>query len=274
MSYVETAVKWRHGTLAFYVLLVLFGAIALTTLPMELQPGGDIPQITITTAYPGAGPTEVEDLITRPLEDVLEEIEAIKEMTSASASGSSTITMEFNWGTDVKAKLVEVINKVNQSQALPEEASEPDIQIAAGAAGSNAVMWLVLTEAKDTGDRADPDYYRDLVEEEIIPDLRRGEGTSGLSASRAYAHLLSGLSASRAYAHLLRCSATPSTPNSVRCPCRVRPCPAESWAFMASVKIYPRTILSTPEVPTSLIQSGAPSSTPNPLRPGIFEPRS
>ena len=178
MSYVETAVKWRHGTLAFYVLLVLFGAIALTTLPMELQPGGDIPQITITTAYPGAGPTEVEDLITRPLEDVLEEIEAIKEMTSASASGSSTITMEFNWGTDVKAKLVEVINKVNQSQALPEEASEPDIQIAAGAAGSNAVMWLVLTEAKDTGDRADPDYYRDLVEEEIIPELRRVEGTS------------------------------------------------------------------------------------------------
>jgi hydrophobic/amphiphilic exporter-1 (mainly G- bacteria), HAE1 family len=178
VSYVETATRWRHGTLAFYVLLVLFGAIALTTLPMELQPGGDIPQITITTAYPGAGPAEVEDLITRPLEDVLEEIEAIKEMTSASASGSSTITMEFNWGTDVKAKLVEVINKINQSQSLPEEATEPDIQIAAGAAGSNAVMWLVLTEAKDTGERADPDYYRDLVEEEIIPELRRVEGTS------------------------------------------------------------------------------------------------
>jgi HAE1 family hydrophobic/amphiphilic exporter-1 len=178
VSYVDTAVKWRHGTLAFYVLLVLFGVIALTTLPMELQPGGDIPQITITTAYPGAGPTEVEDLITRPLEDVLEEIEAIKEMTSASAPGASTITIEFNWGTDVKQKLVEVINKVNQSQSLPEEATEPDIQIAAGTAGASAVMWLVLTEAKDTGERANPDYYRDLVEQEIIPELRRVEGTS------------------------------------------------------------------------------------------------
>ncbi|MCA9779770.1 MAG: efflux RND transporter permease subunit, partial [Candidatus Eremiobacteraeota bacterium] len=178
MSYVDTAVRWRHGTLAFYVLFVLFGLIALKTLPMELQPGGDIPQITITTAYPGAGPAEVEDLITRPLEDVLEEVEAIKEMTSSSAPGASTITIEFNWGTDVKQKLIEVINKVNQSQSLPEEATEPDIQIAAGAAGSNAVMWLVLTEATDTGEEADPDYYRDMVEEEIIPELRRVEGTS------------------------------------------------------------------------------------------------
>lgn len=178
MSYVDTAVRWRHGTLAFYVLLVLFGIIAMGTLPMELQPGGDIPQITITTAYPGAGPAEVEDLITRPLEDVLEEVEAIKEMTSSSAPGASTITIEFNWGTDVKQKLIEVINKVNQSQSLPEEATEPDIQIAAGAAGANAVMWLVLTENADTGEEADPDYYRDLVEEEIIPELRRVEGTS------------------------------------------------------------------------------------------------
>lgn len=175
---IETAVRWRHGTLALYVLLVLFGYLAIFTLPTELQPGGDVPEISITTRYPGAGPAEVEDLITRPLEDVLEEVEGVKEMTSSSASGLSTITLEFDWGTDIKLKLIEVINKVNQSEALPEEAGEPDIQIASGGNGANAVMWLVLSEAENTGVEPDPDFYRDLVTEEIIPELRRVQGTS------------------------------------------------------------------------------------------------
>ena len=178
MNGIETAVKWRHGTLALYILLVLFGFLALRTLPMELQPGGDVPKITITTGYSGAGPTEVEDLITRPLEDVLEEVEGIEEMTSGSSSGSSTITLEFEWGTDIKLKLIEVINKVNQSQTLPEEASEPDIQIASGGGGGNAVMWLVIEQARDTGAEVDPDHFRDLMEEELIPELRRVRGTS------------------------------------------------------------------------------------------------
>lgn len=178
MDWVSTAVRWRHGTLALYILLVLFGVIALRSLPMELQPGGDIPQISITTAYSGAGPAEVEDLITRPLEDVLEEVEGIVEMTSSSAAGSSTITVEFEWGTDIKLKLIEVINKVNQSQDLPEEASEPDIQIASGGGGSNAVMWLVIEQARDTGVEPNPDEFRDLMEEELIPELRRVRGTS------------------------------------------------------------------------------------------------
>jgi hydrophobic/amphiphilic exporter-1 (mainly G- bacteria), HAE1 family len=178
LNVISTAVKWRHGTLALYVLLVLFGAIALAKLPMELQPGGDVPQISITTLYSGAGPTEVEDLITRPLEDVLEEVEGVLEMTSASGSGSSTINVEFEWGVDIKLKLIEVINKINQSQTLPEEAGEPDIQIASGGGGANAVMWLVMEEARDIGAEPNPDKFRDLMEEELIPELRRVRGTS------------------------------------------------------------------------------------------------
>lgn len=178
MNWIATAVRWRHGTLALYVLLVLFGLIALTGLPLELQPGGDIPKITLTTLYSGAGPTEVENLITRPLEDVLEEVEGVEEMTSSSSAGSSTVTLEFEWGTDIKLKLVEVINKVNQTQDLPEEASEPDIQVASGGGGGNAMMWLVLQQARDTGVDVDPDHFRDLMDQELIPELRRIRGTS------------------------------------------------------------------------------------------------
>lgn len=175
---VETAVRWRHGTLAACLLFIVFGLLALTTLPLELQPGGDVPKISITTPYPGAGPTTIEELITRPLEDVLEEVEGVEEMTSTSSSGSSSITVEFEWGVDIKLKLIEVINKLNQVQDLPAEANEPDIQISSGGGGGNAMMWIVLRANRTEGGIPDANRYRDLVEEEVIPELRRVQGTS------------------------------------------------------------------------------------------------
>jgi HAE1 family hydrophobic/amphiphilic exporter-1 len=75
MNFIETAVRWRHGTFVLFLLLVIFGFIAMFRLPLELQPGGDRPEITISTPYIGAAPSEVENLITRPIENVLEEIE-------------------------------------------------------------------------------------------------------------------------------------------------------------------------------------------------------
>lgn len=178
MNVVETAVRWRHGTLAVYLLLVIFGLLAFFALPMELQPGGDVPKITITTPYPGAGPTTIEELITRPLEDLLEEVEGVQEMTSSSASGNSTITVEFEWGVDIKLKLIEVINKLNQVQSLPAEASEPNIQVASGGGGGNAMMWIVIRAAETEGAEPDANHFRDLVKEELIPELRRVQGTS------------------------------------------------------------------------------------------------
>ena len=65
MSGIATAVRWRHGTFVLFCLLAVFGGIALSSLPLELQPGGDRPEITITTRYPGASPVEVENLYVR-----------------------------------------------------------------------------------------------------------------------------------------------------------------------------------------------------------------
>lgn len=175
MNFVDTAVRWRHGTLALFSLLTIFGLIAMFGLPLELQPGGDTPIITITTAYPGAGPTEVEDLITRPIEDGLEEVEGIDDLTSNSRSGLSTITVEFDWNVDIRLKLIEVLNKISQVPDLPNEATEPDVQVANGG-GASAVMWVVVAPVGDAV--ADSDHYRDLVEEEVVPQLRRVQGTS------------------------------------------------------------------------------------------------
>jgi HAE1 family hydrophobic/amphiphilic exporter-1 len=174
MNFIETSVRWRHGTFVLFFLLAMFGLIALFRLPLELQPGGDRPEITITTPYIGAAPAEVEDLITRPIEDVLEEIEGVEEITSQSLSGISTITIKFDWGTDVDARLVNVLNKLQQLEDLPEEAGESDVQVASG--NNNPMMWLVLKPKP--GYQTDSNRYRDLIEEVIEPALRRVEGTS------------------------------------------------------------------------------------------------
>ncbi|NET49210.1 MAG: efflux RND transporter permease subunit, partial [Merismopedia sp. SIO2A8] len=175
MNLIETATRWRHGTLAVFILLALLGIMSLLNLPLELQPGGDRPQISITTPYPGAAPAEVEDLITRPIEERLEEVEAIKEMTSTSSLGISDITLEFNWGTDIDDRLVAVLNKMQQVADLPAEAGESNVIVSNGG-GASAMMWIVL-KAQD-GAIADENRYRDLADEVIVPRLRRVEGTS------------------------------------------------------------------------------------------------
>lgn len=173
MNLIETAIRWRHGTFVLFCLLAVFGLLSLFRLPLELQPGGDRPEITITTPYIGAGPTEVEDLITRPIEEALEEVEGVQEITSSSRAGISSITMEFDWGADVDARLVDVLNKLRQVEALPPEAGESDVQVASGS--NNPMMWIVM--APKEGYQPDSNRYRDLIDEVIVPRLRRVEGT-------------------------------------------------------------------------------------------------
>ncbi|MBW4550619.1 MAG: efflux RND transporter permease subunit [Aphanocapsa sp. GSE-SYN-MK-11-07L] len=172
MNLIETAVRWRHGTLALFCLLALLGVLALLGLPLELQPGGDRPEITITTPYPGAGPAEVEDLITRPIEERMEEVLGVREISSGSRAGTSSITLEFAQDSDLNERMVDVLNKLQQVEELPNEAGESDVEMVGG--NSSPMMWVVLTPKP--GFQSNPDRYRDLAEEVIVPRLRQVEG--------------------------------------------------------------------------------------------------
>ncbi|MDV2995335.1 MAG: Cobalt-zinc-cadmium resistance protein CzcA [Chroococcidiopsis sp. SAG 2025] len=172
MNLIETAVRWRHGTFVLFCLLAVFGIFSLLSLPLELQPGGDRPEITITTTYPGAASTEVEDLVTRPIEERMEEVLGVQEITSNSRPGISAITLEFTWNSDVNERMVDVLNKLQQVEELPAEVNESDVEMVGG--NSSPMMWVVL--APKQGFQSNPDRYRDLAEEVIVPRLRRVEG--------------------------------------------------------------------------------------------------
>ncbi|YAF97377.1 MAG: efflux RND transporter permease subunit [Nodularia sp. CChRGM 3473] len=173
MNFIETAVRWRHGTFVLFCLLAMLGVFSLLGLPLELQPGGDRPEITITTVYPGAGPTEVEDLITRPIEEQMEQVLGVQRVTSTSRAGRSSINLEFAQDANVQERMLDVINRLQQAQSLPPEAQESSVELV----GSNnaPMMWIPFDTR--AGFEPDANRYRDLAEEVVIPRLRRVQGT-------------------------------------------------------------------------------------------------
>ena len=172
MSLIKTAVRWRHGTFVLFCILALFGVLSLLSLPLELRPGGDRPEITISTSYSGASPREVEELITRPIEERLEEVQGIQEITSSSASGRSSISLEFNWDSNIDRRLVDVLNKLQQVEELPPEAGESDVEIVSGS--SSPMMWTVLVPKE--GFTPNDEHYRDLVDDVVVPRFRQVQG--------------------------------------------------------------------------------------------------
>ncbi|MDD3926169.1 MAG: efflux RND transporter permease subunit [bacterium] len=110
------------------LILALFGLICLTRLPIDLMPNVDIPYVTIVTAYPGVGPTEIESLISKPIEDAISPIGGIKKVFSYSRENSSIVVAEFELGTDINGAVADVRDKVSAVRGtLPQDIDDPSI---------------------------------------------------------------------------------------------------------------------------------------------------
>src|SRR5262245_40570711 len=106
--------------------LAILGLVAYTRLPAELNPRVDLPTLTVTTIYPGAGPQEIEALVTRPLEDAVGTVNNLKDVFSSSQESVSVLSLDFAIGTDVDRALAAVREKVDAARALlPTDARPP-----------------------------------------------------------------------------------------------------------------------------------------------------
>lgn len=173
MNLVASIVRRPYLVAVGVLLVALFSLLALREIPVQLKPTVDKPIITITTAYRGASAGEVEEAVTRELEEVLQRVQGVVEMASESTEGLSTITLEFAYGTDTKLSAIDVVNQLSRVPALPLEADEPAIQIG-GREEENAVMWLAVRT------RHDANKARRIVEESVRSRIERVEGVSGL----------------------------------------------------------------------------------------------
>ncbi|MCE5323530.1 efflux RND transporter permease subunit [bacterium] len=112
----------------FVLALIVLGIQSRSRMPQEYNPKVDIPYITITTIYTGAGPNEIETLVTEPVEKAVTSTGNLKNVTSTSQDGVSTVIMEFEMGTDLEAAAADVRDKVSAIRSnLPDDADDPKV---------------------------------------------------------------------------------------------------------------------------------------------------
>ncbi|PIR54900.1 hypothetical protein COU74_04140 [Candidatus Peregrinibacteria bacterium CG10_big_fil_rev_8_21_14_0_10_36_19] len=108
--------------------IIISGAYSIKTIPREIQPEINIPIAAVTVALPGANPSDIESLITEPLEKSISNTEEIKKLTSTSTLGLATIVVEFNANADIDKAIQDLKDKVDLAKSeLPEDATDPNV---------------------------------------------------------------------------------------------------------------------------------------------------
>ncbi|MFP4056613.1 MAG: efflux RND transporter permease subunit [Candidatus Brocadiia bacterium] len=161
------------------ILVVLFGALALLTLPVQMRPTVDRPEITVTTPYPGAAPPEVEQQVTNKLEEQLASVEDLKRITSVSRENESEIRLEFDWGVDKNIAQLNTQKRLNLVEDLPDDAEESIIK-AIASDEAHPVMWVFARRKSEAQQPLDPFRVYRYCDEYVKPRLERVSGVGGV----------------------------------------------------------------------------------------------
>ncbi|GGW88954.1 efflux RND transporter permease subunit [Alteromonas halophila] len=124
MRIVDIAVKRPVAMAMFTFAVLLFGMVSLGRLSVNLLPELSYPTLTIRTDYDGAAPVEVEQLVSKPIEEAIGVVKGVRSVTSTSRAGQSDVVMAFAWGTDMDFASLEVREKLDVLQ-LPLDIEKP-----------------------------------------------------------------------------------------------------------------------------------------------------
>ncbi|MEP0828175.1 MAG: efflux RND transporter permease subunit [bacterium] len=198
MKISEISIKRPVLALVFSLVILLFGLVALSRLPVREYPDIDPPIVSITTFYRGASPNVVETEITDILEEQLSTIEGVKTLTSSSREQGSVITIEFELSRDVDEAANDVRERVSRVRGvLPREADDPIVSKVD--ANAQPIIWLALNstrhstlELSDLADRVLKERIQRLpgVASVFIGGERRYAMRVWLDAQRMAAHQL------------------------------------------------------------------------------------
>ena len=171
MSLPSVSVKHRVAVFMIYILIIGFGIFSFFRLKVDLYPDMDIPYVIAVSTYTGANPADIEELISRPMEEVAVSVEGVKNVTSTSKNSVGMVMMEFDWGYNMDKAESDARKKFdNIIDALPEDATKPVLF-----AMDPSMQPIILFNV--TGDYSISEL-RKIAEDDIQPWLERIPGIS------------------------------------------------------------------------------------------------
>ncbi|MDH3596671.1 MAG: efflux RND transporter permease subunit [Rhodospirillales bacterium] len=174
MNLIKVAIERPIAVISAVIMVVLFGLVALQTIPIQLAPDVNRPVITVTTVWPGAAPAEVEREIINRQEEEMTGLEGLQEITARAEQGRARLTLEFDVATNMDRALLLLSNRLDRVSGYPDEANEPTLDTAGS--DDNPIAWFIVTRAE--GNDRPIHEYGDFVEDVVKDSIERVPGVS------------------------------------------------------------------------------------------------
>ena len=176
MSIYKTAINKPVTSILVFVAVMLMGIFAYIKLPIDQFPEIDPPYVAVMTAYGGANANEVETNVTKYMENALNSVDGLDELTSNSKDNLSLVALEFEWGDDVDSKMNDIRSYVDMAKDnLPSGASNPYI-IKFNSSSTPIIQFAVKARESYPG-------LEKIMNDEVIPQLSRVSGVGNVTMS-------------------------------------------------------------------------------------------
>ena len=178
MSIYKKAIDKPVTTLLIFVAVIVLGLYAFRQLPIDQFPEMDPPYITVMTTYPGASASEVETNVTRLVENSLNSVDHLKEMTSTSRDNMSMVMLELEWGTDIDEVMNDVRSFVDMlKDALPSGCANPYL-FKFSSSAMPIIEYAVTAKESYSG-------LEKILNDDVVPQLNRVDGIGNISVMGA-----------------------------------------------------------------------------------------
>jgi HAE1 family hydrophobic/amphiphilic exporter-1 len=160
-------------TIMVVLIVILLGIISLLRLPIDLMPDISYPTLSISCSYENAGPEEIEELITRPIEQAMSAVPGVEEVSSVSVEGQGSVRVTFSWGTDLDAAANDIRDRLDRvMQRLPDEVDRPTLR------KFDLASFPILILGASS--KLDPIQTRQILEDEVKYRLERIPGVAAV----------------------------------------------------------------------------------------------
>lgn len=176
MAIYQTAINKPITTALIFVGIIVFGVFSFSKLPIDQFPAMDVPYVSIMTTYPGANGSEIETNVTKVLENSLNSVDGLKEITSQSKDNISVVSLQLNWGQNLDESVNDVrsaIDMVNDN--LPDGCSRP--MIFKFSTSNFPIMQYAITAKESYAG------LEKILEDNVVSVLNRIDGIGNISLS-------------------------------------------------------------------------------------------